>query len=344
MKTAYLYNSLFIQHDQPGHPENAKRLVAIMQYLEEHNLLTDMLEFEGRAATDAELLLCHDYGLIAKVRSVPPGNWIYLDPDTYMNQFSPAAARFAAGGMMDMVDAIIDKKINNGFGLMRPPGHHATTGMAMGFCLFNSVAIAARYALKHRGLERVAIVDFDVHHGNGTQEIFQHDPAVLYISSHEYPQYPGTGAAADTGEDAAKGTKINLPLPMNSGDNNFRQIYTEVGLPILRRFQPQMILVSAGFDAHFNDPLGDLNLSLETMHWLCQELIAIARTQCEGKILFALEGGYDTDVISAAVGNIFRLLTGDKGFDDPFGKSDAAEPDISILLKQLKEEHKLYHK
>jgi acetoin utilization deacetylase AcuC-like enzyme len=285
--------------------------------------------------------MCHHPRYIQLVEETCMNGGGMLDPDTYTNTFSYDAALHAAGGLTALTEAVVNGELDNGFALVRPPGHHAIPMRAMGFCLFGNVAIAARAAKFNMGLERVAIVDFDVHHGNGTQAILNEDPDVLFISSHQYPYYPGTGDVAEIGVGPGEGTIVNLPLPVMTGNEGFKQLYGEVAFPIIRRFAPQLILVSAGFDAHWEDPLANISLSLTGYAWLCQNLIDLAGELCEGRIVFTLEGGYNLDVLAPGVGNVFRLLMGDTAIDDPIGPSPWHEPDVSNLLARLKKTHRL---
>lgn len=341
MSTGYVYDEIFTRHTLAGHPENAARLQAVINYLTGHGLLARLVAVPARPATPAELLRCHHPRYIQLVEETSRNGGGMLDADTYTNSFSFDAAIRAAGGMVELTAAVLKGELNNGFALVRPPGHHATPIQAMGFCLFSTVAVAARAARFDYGLERVAIVDFDVHHGNGTQAILNEDPTVLFVSSHQYPFYPGTGSIDEIGVGEAKGTKVNLPLRSGTGTDNFKLLYDECVFPILRRFRPELILVSAGIDAHWDDPLATLGLSLTGYHWLCQGLIDLAAEFCQGRIVFALEGGYNLNVLAPAVGNVFRALLGDKEVDDPLGASPWPEPDVADLLAKLKEIHHL---
>jgi acetoin utilization deacetylase AcuC-like enzyme len=264
-----------------------------------------------------------------------------LDPDTYTNQYSYEAALHAAGGLIELTHAVIDGRLDNGFALVRPPGHHAVPERAMGFCLFGNIALAARSARVDKGLERVVIVDCDVHHGNGTEAILEDDPAVLFISSHQYPFYPGTGSVHDIGTGDARGATLNVPLRAKTDDEGFQRLYREVVFPAIRRFQPELILVSIGFDAHWKDPLANIDLSLGGYYWLSHQLVKLAGELCRGRIVFTLEGGYDVDVLAPGVGNVFRALMKDENYDDDFGQSFWAGIDVTGLVKQLKQIHNL---
>lgn len=341
MATGYVFDEIFTRHDFPGHPESANRLLAIMDYLGKNELLPRLAPIPSRPATRLELMRCHHPRHIERVEEVSRNGGGMLDADTYTNSFSYEAAVRAAGGLVDLTAAVLDGRLDNGFALVRPPGHHATPIRAMGFCLFSTVAVAARAARFDYGLERVAVIDFDVHHGNGTQDVLIEDPSVLFVSSHEYPYYPGTGAADEIGEGKARGATVNIPLPMGVSDEGFKRLYGELVFPILRRFQPELILISAGFDAHWDDPLANIGLSLSGYHWLCQSLSDLASELCQGKIVFTLEGGYNLDVLALGVGNVFRGLLGDPLAHDPFGPSPWREPDISALLARLKIIHNI---
>jgi len=239
------------------------------------------------------------------------------------------------------VDAVMQGEVNNAFALVRPPGHHATRSQAMGFCLFNNVAVGAQYALDHYKLERVLIVDFDVHHGNGTQDIFYHTPHVLYFSTHQYPHYPGTGNWNEIGEGAGEGFTVNVPLPPRVGDEGFRRILDELLYPLAERYQPQLVLVSAGYDAYWNDPLAMENLSIAGYGVIAQTLVAIANDQCQGRIVFTLEGGYNLDALAYGVAATFHALLGDREIPNPLGVARTPEHAIGDYLEQLKGIHRL---
>jgi acetoin utilization deacetylase AcuC-like enzyme len=265
----------------------------------------------------------------------------HLDPDTYVAPRSFEAALMAAGGVVRAVEAVLAGEVANGFALVRPPGHHATATRAMGFCLFNNVAVAARAALAEGAVERVFIADFDVHHGNGTQDAFADDPAVFYFSTHQYPYYPGTGHWSETGHGAGEGTVLNVPLPAHVGDAGFAQVFAELAWPLAERFRPDLILVSAGYDAHWNDPLAQMNLSLAGYAWLAQELVRMAEQLCDGRIVFTLEGGYELDVLACGVLNAFYAMMGEDIIADPCGRSPRPERPVDRLVARLKEVHGL---
>ena len=271
----------------PGHPESPQRLAAVLQALHE----LDDLDLEWREAPRAQreqLLRVHTPELVSRIVDAAIEHQDRIDADTAMNADSPEAARHAAGAVVAAVDAVLGQQPNVAFCAVRPPGHHATRDTAMGFCLFNSVAVGAAHALEKHGLDRIAIVDFDVHHGNGTQDIFQNDPRVLYVSSHQAPLYPHTGHAHETGVN----NLLNLPIAEGAAGDRIQELYRNVALPRLREFKPQLLFISAGFDAHHLDPLAGLNLETEDFIWLTQQLMKVADECCEGRIVSVLEGGY----------------------------------------------------
>lgn len=278
-----------------GHPESADRLRAVESGLRG----LDVQRADCPLADDAQILRCHPAAYLARVRAaVPATGWAQLDGDTYLSPGSLNAALRAVGGACAAVDAVLAGKVKNAFIAARPPGHHAETATAMGFCLFGTVAIAARYALDHHGLSRVAIVDFDVHHGNGTQDLLWDEPRALFISSQQMPLYPGTGARTETG---AHGQIINIPLREGSGGGVMRQAYETLAFPALTAWQPDLILISAGFDAHHDDPLAGLEWQADDYAWLTRRICEIADQTCGGRVVSCLEGGYDLDALAASV-------------------------------------------
>jgi acetoin utilization deacetylase AcuC-like enzyme len=281
-----------LQHDPGfGHPESPARLRAVLQALDDPSFAT-LERIEAPRATREQLLRVHDAGYVDSILSgAPAEGHVRLDPDTVMSPGSPEAALRAAGAVCAATDAVLRGETQRAFCAVRPPGHHATRDQAMGFCLFNSVAVAAAHAVLH--IERVAIVDFDVHHGNGSQDIFANDPRILYASSHQAPLYPGTGAADEHGA----GNIFNAPLPPGTGSAEFRATWEKRLLPELDLFRPQLLLVSAGFDADARDPLAELQLHADDYTWITQRLIELADRHAEGRVVSVLEGGYDLDAL-----------------------------------------------
>jgi acetoin utilization deacetylase AcuC-like enzyme len=341
MSTAYIYDPIYLEHNLPSHPENARRLERILSVLEAEGMLARLELLEPRPATIEELERVHAPALIRQIQRVAEAGGGYLDMDTYVSARSYDAALMAAGGLVRAVEAALAGEIDNGFALVRPPGHHATSTRAMGFCLFNNIAVAAQAALAGGKAERVLIADFDVHHGNGTQDSFADNPAIFYFSSHQYPHYPGTGHWRETGHGPGKGTLLNVPLPPQVGDAGYAQVFAELVWPLAERFRPDLMLVSAGYDAHWNDPLAHMNLSLTGYAWLMQELVRMAEELCDGRVIFTLEGGYQLEVLAYGVLNSFYALLGEDTIADPLGPSPYPERPVDELVTRLKEVHNL---
>jgi acetoin utilization deacetylase AcuC-like enzyme len=341
MTTGYVYDEVFLKHDLPGHPENRTRLEEVVALLERTEMLSRLTQVPARPATLEELTCVHQASYVDQVKTISERGGGHLDADTYTNADSYEAGLMAAGGLVEATLAVIDGQVDNAFALVRPPGHHAMPGHGMGFCLFGNVAIAAQAARMDRGLDRVLIVDFDVHHGNGTQAMVEDDSAVCFISTHQYPYYPGTGAAREIGVGPGEGTVVNMPLSSGAGDKVFQQLYQQVVIPIARRFEPDLILVSAGFDAHWDDPLASLGLSLGGYAWIVQTLILLAQELCGGRVVFTLEGGYHLQVLSHGILNTFHALLGDEVVEDPLGPTRWAEPDATDYVASLRQLHGL---
>ncbi len=343
MSVGYVYDPIYLEHDVPGHPESPGRLRAIMSHLESGGLLGRMVEVPPRDATVEEIARVHARALVERVKeAADPYRDHWLDVDTYVVAQSYEAALRAAGGLMAATDAVLVGEVDSAFALVRPPGHHATRTHAMGFCLFDNVAVAAAHLLDSRGLARVAIVDFDVHHGNGTQDIFYRDGRVLYFSTHQYPFYPGTGYYDETGEGPGKGLIVNVPLPAGSGDETYLRAYREVCAPVLRRFRPELILVSAGFDAHFADPLAQMLVSTTGYYAISSLLRELAGELCEGRIAYALEGGYDHVALAWSVAACIETLLGGPHSEDPLGPGASVRgPDADAILVAVKKTHSI---
>ncbi|MDA0239327.1 MAG: histone deacetylase family protein [Proteobacteria bacterium] len=300
MTTALYSHDACLDHD-PGrhHPERPDRLRAVAGALSPDDF-PDLIRRAAPLGTREQIERVHPAAFADHIfDAVPEFGTVALDPDTQLSPGSGDAALRAMGALCDSTDAVINGDVKNAFCSVRPPGHHAEAGRAMGFCLFNNVAVAAHHALAVHGLERVAVVDFDVHHGNGTQAIFENDPNLLYASSHQFPAYPGTGAASETGV----GNLFNTPLAPGTGSEPFRAAYRDIIFPAIRNFSPDLLIISAGFDGHFQDPLCQLNLTTEDFRWVSEELVVLAEGVCAGRLVSALEGGYDLEALaeSAAV-------------------------------------------
>jgi acetoin utilization deacetylase AcuC-like enzyme len=297
LATLLIEHPIFLEHEMPpGHPERVDRIRAVTEALANPRFDDAIRREAPKAEIDAATLV-HDRRYVDLiVGNAPTEGFVQLDADTFMSPGTLPAALHAVGGACLAVDEVMRGSVANAFCAIRPPGHHAESDSGMGFCIFNNVAIAARHAQKAHGAERVAILDWDVHHGNGTQEIFWRDPSVLYASSHQFPFYPGTGAANETGV----GNIVNAPLEAGAGAAEFRSALTGKLLPAIDAFRPDLILISAGFDAHRRDPLGMLELGEEDFVWATRELMALANRHCAGRIVSMLEGGYDLQALAGS--------------------------------------------
>ncbi len=344
MSTAYFSHESFIKHDFPGHPEHAGRIQAVWRQLQADGLLDQLLQFDPEPASDASILAAHDAAHLERLTVASrQAGMTRLDADTYFTPDSLGAARHAAGAVMGAVDAVLEGSAENAMAVARPPGHHATPGRAMGFCLLNNIAIGARHAQTRHGLNRVLIFDYDVHHGNGTQDIFYADPSLLFASIHQSPFYPGTGALEERGAGAGRGATLNLPLPGGHGDAAYSRLLHEVIEPAVARFQPELILVSAGFDAHWVDPLASMRLTLAGYDSLARACLELAARHCGGRVVFVMEGGYDLRALAHGWGNIARALLGIEEISDPYGAppGSATPPSVDRLIERARRIHRL---
>ena len=303
MRSGLVTSPLFLRHDTgPGHPERAARLVALERRLAESGLAAHFERLEAQPCAPGAIALAHSEHYVAGVeRAIADGARVLDEGDTRVSADSFRAACAAAGGAIAAVEKVVRGEWSAAFVAARPPGHHAERAEAMGFCLFNNVAIAARHAQRSLGLERVAILDFDVHHGNGTQHIFEEDASVFYASLHQYPLYPGTGLATERGKGAGEGATRNCPQPPGAGDAQWLDALERVILPEFERFRPQLLLLSAGFDAHERDPLAQTRLSTAAYRTMTESVLELARRCCAGRFVSILEGGYDLDALADCV-------------------------------------------
>ena len=343
MKVGLVYDPIYLKHDTGQHVENAGRLEAIISHLEQTGLKQQLTPIKPRPATAEELSLVHHEQYISYIQAVAQKGGGWLDADTVMSPNSYDAALYAAGGVIKATEAVMNGEVASAFALVRPPGHHATPQRAMGFCLFNNVAVAAKYALARYGLERILIIDFDVHHGNGTQETFYDNPQVLYVSTHLYPFYPGTGDIGEAGGGEAEGTTLNIPLPSGCGDAEYEQVFKEIVAPAAKRFKPQLILVSAGYDPHWTDELALMQVSVSGFARMVKIIQELADGLCNGRLVFSLEGGYNLNALAASVKTTLDVLLGNTDIEDRLGQPPyrIAVPDITHLIKAIKEIHNL---
>jgi acetoin utilization deacetylase AcuC-like enzyme len=309
--TGIVYDDAYKLHTTGiGHPERPERCDAVMAALAVRPLADRLRRIAAREATDAELTACHTREYVQTVRhDVAAGRRQLSTGDTAIGKDTLKAALLAAGGVMAAVDAVVGGQVRSAFCVVRPPGHHATRSRGMGFCVFSNVAIAARYAQAKHKCPRVLIADWDVHHGNGTQDIFYEDPTVFFMSTHQWPWYPGTGAADDTGAGTAKGTKLNCPFPAGSGRKEILGAFTDKLVPAADKFKPDLVLISAGFDSRKGDPLGRFTLEDEDFADLTKVMLDIARRHAGGRLVSVLEGGYDLKGLASAAAAHVKALT-----------------------------------
>lgn len=312
MRTTAVYQDpLFLAHETGReHLESPQRLRALYQDLQAPEVAAKLVSPAFTKATPATIKLAHTTDLVRKVAATADHVACYLDADTRTSRDSYQAALLAAGAVVDGIRQLASGAIENGFCLVRPPGHHAERNRAMGFCLFNNISIGARWALKHLGLERILIIDWDLHHGNGTQRSFYRSNQVLYCSIHQYPFYPGSGSLPETGEGRGRGYTVNVPLAGGHGDEHYARIFNELIVPLGRCFRPQLILVSCGFDIMAGDPMGAMQVTPAGLAYMTRVLLELASECCQGRVLFTLEGGYDLDNMQAGTRAVVSELYG----------------------------------
>lgn len=314
-----IVSEAFRKHDPgKGHPESPARNDAVLRAVAAPELEGKLERLAPKPADKEHILLVHWERLYDEVMATAGQERTYLDSDTVASADTAEVAHLAVGSVLTAVERVMEGKLSNAFALPRPPGHHAKPDKAMGFCLFNNVAVGAMYALTRYQLRRILVIDFDVHHGNGTQKAFYTSPEVLYISTHQSPHYPGTGALSETGKDEGEGFTLNIPMPAGMGNAEYLRLFQEVVVPVGIEYQPELVLVSAGFDAHRGDPLGGMALTREGYAGLTHEILRLADTTCQGRAVFALEGGYDLSSLEKSIVSVLGALTGDpapKGID-----------------------------
>ena len=331
-----------IDHVTPaGHPECPQRLISIYQMLDAQAPGAGYEFRTPREATWEELALNHAPSYIDAIKATAGRQPVRLDPDTSTSAGSWTAARLAAGAVLDGCDMLMSGRAANAMALVRPPGHHAEHDRAMGFCLFNNVAVGARYLLKHHGLERVMIFDWDIHHGNGTQNAFYSMPEVLYVSTHQYPYYPGTGALHEIGSGAGRGYTANIPLAGGQGDADYLLLLEQVLVPLARAYKPQLIIVSAGYDTYVNDPLGTMDVTPVGFGTMTSRLKQLAEELCQGRLLLALEGGYHLEGIAQSIQHTLNALAGHNAhfYDGNTDVQPASQASVVRVIAEVRKVH-----
>ncbi len=357
MTTAFVYDPFERNHSFPGHPECLERMQSALALLQADGILDTLTRLPNSAAPLDRILAVHSAAYVERLQEIcrsiggsdsdgrqsARGNdlpALWLDPDTYVLRASWEAGLRAAGGLLKLTDAVMTGAASNGFAMVRPPGHHARPGGAKGFCLFGNVAIAARHAQQKHAAERVLIVDFDVHHGNGTEEMFFDDPTVLFVSIHQYPHYPFSGGIDEVGYGPGEGYNVNVPFPSGVGDAGYLTALRQLIDPLARGFRPDVIFLSAGFDGHWMDPLSGHRVSVDGYASMVAELMALAEALCEGRLICTLEGGYDLNALPHCILSTLRVLSrSPAGRSDPFGavegNTQAAEKTVSAVKRRL---------
>jgi len=340
-KTAVVVDKEYLKHE-PGesHPERPERVKVLLDLADE----LDPAKFQlltPRPAQRAHIEAIHGKDYVRLVEATSAHNFYALDGDTITCRDSFGVGVLAVGGFLQLIDAIATQDVQNGFALVRPPGHHALRNRAMGFCLFNTMAIGAEYVKRVHGANKVMIMDWDVHHGNGTQDAFYNDPTVLFISTHQFPFYPGSGGLKEVGVGPGAGYTINIPLPAGCADAEYVRAFQDVIVPAAERFQPQWILVSAGFDPHRRDPLGGMGVTETGFGVMARELLRLAEKFADARIAFLLEGGYDLAALRTSVAAVLETMQ--ERNHPPLEKRNLNDSRIELLLGQIRQVHELYN-
>jgi acetoin utilization deacetylase AcuC-like enzyme len=334
-KTGIIKDNIYLNHiTGDGHPESYKRLEAIYAMLKDPDMIGPFVEIAPRAAEEEEILLNHTPEYLKQVAATEGKGLFALSADTHTSEYSYRAALMAAGGLFKGIEMVKAGEITRAFLLQRPPGHHAERGRAMGFCIFNNAALGAHYARKALGLRRVLIVDWDVHHGNGTQHSFEGDPSVLFFSTHQFPHFPGTGLYTDVGKGKGEGFTINVPLLKGYADSEYGAIFEKILKPVALEFGPDLILVSAGFDIHKSDPLGGMKVTTHGFALLTRSIMNIADACCGGKVLFCLEGGYNLEVLRTSTKAVLKELSGQTQSNPEEAAESAERKKIEYVFKR----------
>ncbi|PKP12470.1 MAG: histone deacetylase [Bacteroidetes bacterium HGW-Bacteroidetes-3] len=346
-RTGIVKDICYLRHETSAfHPESPKRLQAIYEMLDDAEMKGKFVDIKPRCATSEEIGRIHNAKYIASVEKTAGLPHCYLDPDTETSPESCSAAKMAAGGFCSAIDSVLKGEVRNAFAFVRPPGHHAESDRAAGFCLFNNVAIGAMHALQSHQLNKILIVDWDLHHGNGTQHSFYEDNRVVYFSTHQFPFYPGTGSIYEIGRGKGLGYTINVPLAQGPGDAEFMRIYQKLLTPVALEFKPQLILISAGFDIYFEDPLGGMRVTPKGFAGLVRVLMNVADKCCDGKLAVILEGGYHVQGLTESVRAVLREMRNDtnKSEQDLYNISASANPAVDRIIQTVVEQVKPFWK
>jgi len=345
LRTGIVIDSRFLNHQPgPGHPESSKRLEVIYDMLQEPGMAGRFREVPVRKASREELLLVHSPEYVDRIAATAGKRYTHLDPDTAASAGSYEAALLAAGGVCKAISMVLSRELDNAFALVRPPGHHAERSRSMGFCFFNNVAVGARYAQEQHHLKRVLVVDWDLHHGNGTQRSFEEDPSVLYFSTHQYPYYPGSGAFTEVGRNKGEGFTVNVPLSVGHGDGEYVGIFKKILRPIALEFNPELILVSAGFDIYKDDPLGGMGVTPGGFAALTRCVMEIAQASCGGKIVMTLEGGYHLKGLRDSARAVLNELAGVSETDHQDVPTQGDRKKMEHVEKKVFEQHARFWK
>ncbi len=329
-KTGIVKDARYLQHSAGFfHPESPERLAAIYEMLENPLMDWKFTHIEPREAAHKEIEMIHSPSYVKFIASTAGQRCVYLDPDTSTSPETYEIAKLAVGGVCNAIDSVFNGEVDNAFAFIRPPGHHAEKDTAAGFCVFNNIAIGAMHAISKYGLKRILIVDWDLHHGNGTQHSFYRDPRILYFSTHQYPYYPGTGSLQEFGQGEGEGYTINVPLREGAGDSAFVKIYRRILQPVALEFKPELVLLSAGFDTHFQDPLGGMRVTPEGFAAMARLLLNIAETCCQGRFAAALEGGYHIAGLTRSVKAVLEEM---------LDETHVSDERLSFLEKEADEE------
>lgn len=344
-KTGIVRDERYLDHE-PGrwHPESPERLMAIYSMLNGRDMEGIFLDLPTRRATRDELLRIHSPRYVDMILATAGKGYRSLDPDTAVSEGSCEAALLAAGGVSEAISVVLSGEMDNAFALVRPPGHHAEHSRGMGFCLFNNLAVGVRHAQAAHGIKRVLAVDWDLHHGNGTQHSFENDSSVLYFSTHQYPYYPGSGASEEIGKGSGEGFTVNVPLSSGKGNGEYAAVFDRILKPIALEFDPELILVSAGFDIHANDPLGGMRVTSHGFARLTRRLMDIADACCRGRVVMTLEGGYDLDGLSSSVKAVIREMAGVSDLLPEYALTRSEEERVERIVATAARVHRRFWK